>query len=97
MRSLRRPHPESRPLLWAPEGPAAKPERGDAHPPGFRAPRAPAHHRPTPDCSGLARLGRASYHHPGALALSPSPSRSRGGHHAPNVTSERHLEERREE
>lgn len=63
----------------------------------IQSPGGPAFHRPTPGCSGFIRLCRAGPHHRSSLALSPSPSRPRGGHDTPNVTSERHPEERREE
>lgn len=99
MRSYRTAHlpvpgPVARPLL---SGPAARPESGDPRLTASQTPVAPESRRPTPSCSGLARPGRASPRHPGLLALSPSPSRPRGGHHTHYVTNKRHRGGSREE
>lgn len=91
------PHPQSRyprpaPCSQGRGGPHNEAGAWGARLPGSTAPGVPASHQSPPGCSGLTGLGRAGLHPSGALALSPSPSRPRGGHHAPNVTRRRHPE-----
>lgn len=102
-RSLRGPHPESRPLFSGPRRARRRdqgvgtPARPALDPQGPQLPisGAPASHA-GPLRPRRAALSRARPHRPGALALSPSPSRPHGSHHAPDVTSRRRPEERRE-
>lgn len=83
-RSLRRPHPESRPpLLRATEGRAARPERGDACPPGPGTSGSPASHLRAPS---IPR--RAAQDSPGwAEPVPTTPARSPSHLHLPGLTA----------
>lgn len=86
--------PAARPLLRAEEGQAERPEQGKRPCYPSLSPRPKGPSVPASQAGWLRTLlaGACRFHHPGALALSPSPSRPRGGHHTQHVTSPRHTE-----